>query len=68
MISVAIATYNGAKFIRPQVLSILGQSLPPDEIIICDDRSTDETVSIIRELMAQDPRIHLHINSHTLGK
>lgn len=46
MISVALATYNGEKYIEKQLISILNQDLPVDEVIICDDRSTDSTVDI----------------------
>ena len=46
-VSICIATYNGAKFIKWQIDSILVQILSADEIIIVDDCSTDETVSII---------------------
>jgi glycosyltransferase involved in cell wall biosynthesis len=47
-VSICIATYNGAKFIKKQIDSILREILPSDELIIVDDCSTDETVSIIR--------------------
>lgn len=69
MISIAMTTYNGEAYIRQQLLSILCQSLAPDEIIICDDRSHDGTVSIIRELMALHPdrRITLVENEENLG-
>ena len=50
MISVAMTTYNGERFIEEQLRSILSQSLPVDEIIICDDRSSDRTVEIINTL------------------
>lgn len=46
-ISVAMCTYNGASYIAEQIESILMQSHLPDEIVICDDGSVDETVSII---------------------
>lgn len=47
-ISVAIATYNGERFIEEQLLSIMNQSLKVDEVIICDDGSTDKTVNICK--------------------
>lgn len=47
--SVAMCTYNGARFIEEQLDSILNQSLPIDEIVICDDGSTDETIEIIQK-------------------
>ena len=47
--SVVIATYNGEKFIEEQLDSILNQSYIPDEIIIFDDGSSDNTVNVIND-------------------
>jgi glycosyltransferase involved in cell wall biosynthesis len=47
-ISIALATYNGERFLAAQLDSFLKQSRPPDEVVIYDDRSTDETYEIIR--------------------
>lgn len=47
MFSVVVCTYNGAKYIREQIGSILGQTMPVDEIVICDDGSTDDTLGIV---------------------
>lgn len=47
-ISVAMVTYNGNRFVREQLESILAQDPPPDEIVIGDDGSTDDTVAVIR--------------------
>ena len=49
MISVCMATYNGEKYIREQIDSILSQLKENDEIIISDDSSTDQTISIIEK-------------------
>jgi glycosyltransferase involved in cell wall biosynthesis len=57
MISICIATYNGEKFIKEQLDSILCQIKDDDEIIISDDSSTDDTVSIIKSY--DDDRIKL---------
>ena len=65
-ISVIIATYNGSKYIRQQLDSILDQTLKPDEIIICDDNSTDDTVSIIKPYL-NNPVIKLLVNTTGLG-
>ncbi len=45
-ISVVIASYNGAEYLVEQLESIRTQTLPPDELIICDDRSKDNTVEV----------------------
>jgi len=57
MISVCIATYNGSKYIKEQLQSILKQLGEEDEIIISDDGSTDGTINIITSY--QDARIVL---------
>ncbi|MDT9331592.1 glycosyltransferase family 2 protein [Clostridium perfringens] len=49
MISVAMTTYNGESFIKKQIESILNQTITVDEIIICDDCSTDRTLEILSE-------------------
>ena len=57
MISVCIATYNGERFIREQIDSILRQLSSDDEIIVSDDGSTDDTISIINSI--DDKRIRI---------
>ncbi len=52
-----MATYNGANFIEEQLSSILEQLGDDDEVIVSDDSSTDETVSLIRRF--QDHRVRL---------
>ena len=53
MISVALCTYNGERYIRQQMDSILHQDETPDEIVICDDGSTDHTDEIVAEIVSQ---------------
>jgi len=64
-ISVCIATFNGEKYIRDQISSILGQLSQGDEIIITDDGSTDNTLDILEDF--KDPRIKIHQNKNRLG-
>lgn len=47
--SVALTTYNGEKFIEEQLDSIRNQTMPPDEVIIRDDGSTDETSDVVMD-------------------
>jgi glycosyltransferase involved in cell wall biosynthesis len=48
-ISIAMAVYNGSRFLSDQLASFLDQSALPDELIVVDDASTDETPDIIRD-------------------
>lgn len=65
MISVCIATYNGEKYIKKQLLSILNQLGDYDEIIVSDDNSTDNTIKIIKEI--NDRRIKIYFNNGKHG-
>ena len=67
MISIAMTTYNGARYLREQLDSILCQSVTDFELVVCDDCSTDNTFSILQEYAENDPRINLHQNEKNLG-
>lgn len=54
MISILMATYNGAEFILPQLESIKNQTVQPREVIILDDCSTDQTVAVVREFIQKN--------------
>lgn len=58
-VSVAMAAYNGEKYLKEQLDSILMQLGRKDEVVISDDGSTDGTISLIHEYQASDPRIRL---------
>ncbi len=64
-ISVCMTTYNGEKYIHKQISSILEQIDRDDEIIVCDDRSSDSTVDILSSF--KDERIKIIINERNLG-
>ena len=66
-ISIAIATYNGEKYLAEQLDSILQQTYPASEIIIIDDCSSDNTVDILQKYANQYPQIKLHQNEANLG-
>jgi glycosyltransferase involved in cell wall biosynthesis len=54
-VSIAMATYNGERFIREQLDSFAAQTLLPDELVVCDDGSTDSTMKIVEEFAATVP-------------
>lgn len=64
-ISVAMATYNGEKYIQRQLESILNQSISVDEIIVVDDNSNDKTIEIIENMNCQ--RIRIYKNEKNIG-
>ena len=64
-VSVCLASYNGARFIAEQVRSILAQLGPDDELIVCDDASSDDTCKIVAQFA--DPRLILYANSANVG-
>ncbi|HEY2583196.1 MAG TPA: glycosyltransferase family 2 protein [Mucilaginibacter sp.] len=64
-VSVILTTFNGAVYIKKQIESILNQTVPPDEIIVCDDNSTDDTVFKLNSFL--DKRIKVFVNTTQLG-
>mgnify|MGYP001580432743 CR=1 FL=1 len=67
-LSVAMCTYNGADFLRDQLMSIASQARLPDELIICDDHSGDGTLSVINEMVKDLPfPVHVEVNEKNLG-
>ena len=67
MISIAMTTYNGNRYIKEQINSILSQSLESWELIICDDCSSDSTWKILTEYSKSDERIKIFRNKRNLG-
>lgn len=65
-LSVVIATYNGARFLREQLDSIYRQTHLPDEVVVSDDGSTDETVAILEEYKQRYGLIY-EVNKQPLG-
>ena len=67
VISIAMATYNGEKYLREQLDSILNQTYSDFELVVCDDCSKDATVAILQEYATKDTRIKIHVNDENLG-
>jgi glycosyltransferase involved in cell wall biosynthesis len=65
-VSIALCTHNGGEFLNDQLKSIQYQSLQPNEIIICDDNSSDNTLEIISQFSDKLP-IKLFQNIPALG-
>jgi glycosyltransferase involved in cell wall biosynthesis len=65
LISVALCTYNGERYIQEQIDSIVSQSYENIEIIILDDNSTDGTVDLVKSY--KDIRLKVHINDQNIG-
>lgn len=60
-ISVVLATYNGERYLREQLRSLVEQTRSPDDLVISDDGSTDGTVALAESFAAQAPfpvRVH----------
>lgn len=67
-ISVAMCTYNGARFLHEQLESIAAQTRPPDELVVCDDGSQDDTPRIIEDFASRAPfAVRLFHNETNLG-
>lgn len=67
-ISIALCTYNGAAHLPAQWQSLLEQELLPDEVVICDDQSTDGTIALLTQLAAKAPfAVRILENSVRLG-
>lgn len=67
-ISVAMATYNGEKYLEEQLQSILEQTTKPDELVVCDDGSTDSTGQIVAQFAHKAPfPVTFHVNDSRLN-
>ena len=67
-VSVALCTFNGARYLRQQLASILEQSRRPDQIVVCDDGSQDGSLEIARGMLQGSGVAHrLAMNPVRLG-
>jgi len=67
LVSVVMPVYNGQKYLKDQLRSLIEQSYRNLEIIIIDDKSTDNSLKIINNLASIDDRIKVYSNSRNLG-
>ena len=63
-VSVLLISYNGDRFIKPQIESILNEISDEDELIISDDGSTDNTIDIIQSFSQKHPNVKLVVGPH----
>jgi glycosyltransferase involved in cell wall biosynthesis len=67
-ISIALTTYNGAAMLPAQLASFAKQERLPDELVVCDDCSTDGTVSVLEQFAATAPfPVRITVNDLNLG-
>lgn len=68
LISVAMCTYNGGLFLKEQLQSLGAQTLLPDELVVCDDGSSDDTSSILQKFAESAPfQVRFFWNKQNLG-
>ncbi|MCG8402010.1 MAG: glycosyltransferase family 2 protein [Firmicutes bacterium] len=67
-LSVAMCTYNGARFLAEQLGSIAAQTRRPDELVVCDDGSFDSTAEVIEAFKSTaDFPVYWRVNQKKLG-
>lgn len=66
-VSIGMPVYNGERYLRQALASLLAQDFTDFELIVSDDASTDATREICLEYAAKDSRIHYHRNESNLG-
>lgn len=67
-VSVALATYNGRRYLPEQLASLAAQTRRPDELVVCDDLSTDGTVELLEQFARTAPfPVRIHRNASNLG-
>lgn len=67
LVSIILPTYNREKFLPRAINSVVNQTYQNWELIIVDDRSTDNTEALVREYMKQDQRMRYIKNTHKKG-
>jgi len=67
LVSIALCTYNGSRFLTQQLDSLLSQTHPLLEIVVADDASSDDTVAILEQYARLDPRVSVSVNPTNLG-
>ncbi|TDA64547.1 MAG: glycosyltransferase family 2 protein [Clostridia bacterium] len=67
-VSIALATYNGERYLQEQLDSFMRQTRLPDEVVVCDDGSTDDTLNILNSFIGLAPfSVRVYRNAEKLG-
>ena len=67
-ISIALCTYNGAAHLAEQLDSLIVQTFPPYELVVCDDKSQDESIAILESFVTRSPfPVRIYRNPQRLG-
>lgn len=67
-VSIALCTYNGERHLLRQLETLAAQSVLPNEVVICDDASSDASVQIAQDFARTAPfSVHIHLNTQNLG-
>lgn len=67
LVSIALCTYNGAKYLAEQLDTLVNQTYPDIEIVVVDDCSSDDTYNILSDYAARYPQLKVHQNETNLG-
>lgn len=67
LVSVIMPAYNAGRFLEEAVRSVMGQTVTNWELLILDDGSTDDTLSIAQKMAQEDSRIRVLPNEHNMG-
>ena len=67
LVSVLMPAYNAGKYIGEAIESVLQSSFQDFELIICDDKSTDDTAKIALSYLQKDNRVRVYLNEKNLG-
>jgi glycosyltransferase involved in cell wall biosynthesis len=65
LVSICLPVFNGEKFLKDAIASILAQSYRNLELLVCDDASTDNSWALLQTI--HDPRLILHRNDRNMG-
>jgi glycosyltransferase involved in cell wall biosynthesis len=64
-LSVMIPNFNYGRYIGETIQSVLDQATPDVEIVVCDNASTDDSVTVVKSIV--DPRIRINVNPCNVG-